>query len=547
MNKIDAILLKDMIFSGANNLIKEKALIDKLNVFPVPDGDTGTNMSLTIESAVAELEKSNARTVTEVGKAITKGSLMGARGNSGVILSQILRGFSKSIEGKDELNIEDIALALDSSREVAYKAVIKPVEGTILTVVRQTAEEAMKIYKNHVDMKFFLEELLVAANTSLSHTPELLKALKDANVVDSGGKGFAVFFEGLYRGFIGEPVKKDINVSDKVAIFDEEDIHIFEGELEFGYCTEFMVKTDKIAPEDFKKEIEHFGDSLIVVGDEGLIKIHIHTNNPGELMEKAISYGDLDRIKIENMRLQHEVRIEQNKDAKIEAVAPSIRSEIDKGFGIISVAMGEGLSKIMKDFGVDHVIEGGQTMNPSTKDFLEAIDKIQAKDIFILPNNSNIIMAATQASELSEKNIKVIATKTIPQGFQSLMNMSLQSSFEENISSMTSAIADVKSAQVTYAVRDTSADGIEISKGDIIGIGEKQILASGKDISFVTKELIAKLVDEDNEIISLFYGDDVKESEAQELIDELEERYPDLDIELYHGGQPLYYYIISVE
>ena len=236
MNKIDAILLKDMIFSGANNLIKEKALIDKLNVFPVPDGDTGTNMSLTIESAVAELEKSNARTVTEVGKAITKGSLMGARGNSGVILSQILRGFSKSIEGKDELNIEDIALALDSSREVAYKAVIKPVEGTILTVVRQTAEEAMKIYKNHVDMKFFLEELLVAANTSLSHTPELLKALKDANVVDSGGKGFAVFFEGLYRGFIGEPVKKDINVSDKVAIFDEEDIHIFEGELEFGYC-----------------------------------------------------------------------------------------------------------------------------------------------------------------------------------------------------------------------------------------------------------------------------------------------------------------------
>jgi DAK2 domain fusion protein YloV len=430
---------------------------------------------------------------------------------------------------------------------VAYKAVIKPVEGTILTVVRQTAEEALKIYKNHKDMKFFLEELLEASNNSLNHTPELLKALKDANVVDSGGKGFVVFFEGLYRGFIGEPVKKDKSEKLAPALFEEEDIHIFEGELEFGYCTEFMVKTTKIIPEDFKKEIESYGDSLIVVGDDGLIKIHIHTNNPGEVMEKAINYGDLDRIKIENMRLQHEVRIEQNKDAKAEVVLESSRAEINKGFGIISVAMGDGLSKIMKDFGVDHIIEGGQTMNPSTKDFLEAIDKIKANDIFILPNNSNIIMAATQASEISTKNIKVIPTKTIPQGFQALMNMSLQSSFEDNLSSMTESIGYVKSGQVTFAVRDTSADGLEISKDDIIGIGEKKIVSAGKEISAVTKMLIENLVDEDSEIISLFYGEDINEDEAESLIEELEEAYPDLDIELYHGGQPLYYYIISVE
>ncbi|MDK2803110.1 MAG: fatty acid kinase [Peptostreptococcaceae bacterium] len=547
MSKIDAVLLKEMILSGANNLVNEKALIDKLNVFPVPDGDTGTNMSLTIESAVSELESSNINTITEIGKAITKGSLMGARGNSGVILSQLLRGFAKSIENKEELTIEDIALALDSAREVAYKAVIKPVEGTILTVVRQTAEEALKIYKNHKDMKFFLEELLEASNNSLNHTPELLKALKDANVVDSGGKGFVVFFEGLYRGFIGEPVKKDKSEKLAPALFEEEDIHIFEGELEFGYCTEFMVKTTKIIPEDFKKEIESYGDSLIVVGDDGLIKIHIHTNNPGEVMEKAINYGDLDRIKIENMRLQHEVRIEQNKDAKAEVVLESSRAEINKGFGIISVAMGDGLSKIMKDFGVDHIIEGGQTMNPSTKDFLEAIDKIKANDIFILPNNSNIIMAATQASEISTKNIKVIPTKTIPQGFHALMNMSLQSSFEDNLSSMTESIGYVKSGQITFAVRDTSADGLEISKDDIIGIGEKKIVSAGKEISAVTKMLIENLVDEDSEIISLFYGEDINEDEAESLIEELEEAYPDLDIELYHGGQPLYYYIISVE
>lgn len=544
MNSIDAILLKDMIISGANNLIKEKNLIDKLNVFPVPDGDTGTNMSLTIESAVKELEKSEVSDISSVGKAITKGSLMGARGNSGVILSQLLRGFAKSIEGKKEINIEDLALALDSAREVAYKAVIKPVEGTILTVVRETAEYAMKTYKNEADMKIFLEKLIDKSNHSLNNTPELLKALKDANVVDSGGKGFVVFFEGMYMAFIGEPVSIDKDKIQKESLFAEEDIHIFEGELEFGYCTEFMVNTDLVSPDDFKDEIEGFGDSLIVVGDDGLIKVHIHTNNPGEVMEKGIKYGNLDRIKIENMRMQHEERLTQNQSSKEQ---PKIENVIEKNFGIISVAMGSGISQIMKDFGVDHIIEGGQTMNPSTKDFLEAIEKIDADKIFILPNNSNIIMAANQAKDISEKTIAVIPTKTIPQGFQALMNMSLQGDFLENENSMKESIELVKTGQVTYAVRDTISNGRDIKKDDIIGIGEKEIVASGSSVSEVTKELLEALIDEDSEIVSLFYGSDVDKKEAEELLETLQDEYSDIDVELYEGGQPLYYYIISVE
>lgn len=546
MNRIDSVLLKEMVISGANNLIKEKALIDKLNVFPVPDGDTGTNMSLTIQSAVQELNSSDAVSITEIGKAITKGSLMGARGNSGVILSQLLRGFSKSIEGKTELTIEDIALALDSSREVAYKAVIKPVEGTILTVVRETAEYAMKTYKNHKDMKIFLQDLIDRANVSLNNTPTLLKALKDAGVVDSGGKGFVVFFEGLYMAFIGESITSSSSKEVKESLFDfaEEDIHIFEGELEFGYCTEFMVQTEKISPDDFKNMVEGYGDSLIVVGDDGLIKIHIHTNNPGEVMEMGIKYGLLDRIKIENMRMQHQKRIEQNKNQSAESFESK---KIEKDFGIISVAMGDGISRIMKDFGVDHIIEGGQTMNPSTKDFIEAIDSIDKENIFILPNNSNIIMAANQAKQVSRKNISVIPTKTIPQGFSALMNMNLSAEFKDNENTMTGAIAGVVTAQVTYAVRDTSSDGLEIKKDDIIGLSEKQILSSGSDVGTVTKSLLSKLINDDIEIVSLFYGQDISEKQAQDLLEELEEEYPDIDIELYDGGQPLYYYIISVE
>lgn len=544
---MDANLLKEMIVSGAYNLINEKALVDKLNVFPVPDGDTGTNMSLTMESAIHELNSSNPQTITDIGKAITKGSLMGARGNSGVILSQLLRGFGKSVEGKQDLGCMDLAQAMDLAAKVAYKAVIKPVEGTMLTVARETAEYAMKMAKSQSDMKLFLEALMQRANASLNHTPELLKALKDAGVVDSGGKGLVLFLEGMYKAYIGEPVTLTKHQAKAERLFEEEDIHIFDGELAFGYCTEFMVRTDRISPEKFKEEIEGYGDSLIVVGDDGLIKIHIHTNNPGEVMEKAIAYGLLDRIKIENMRLQHEQRLSENQQSKSSSETENKKRPIDKAFGIVSVAMGSGICDIMKDFGVDCVIEGGQTMNPSTKDFLSAVEQLPQETVFILPNNSNIIMAANQAKQMSDKQVIVIASKSIPQGFAALVGMDINAGIAENEESMGQALSAVKTGQVTYAVRDTSADGIEIRKDDIIGIGEKQILSAGTSVSEVTKELVDRLADEDTEIISLFYGEDVQPDQAQKLMEELEEKYPDMDIEMYAGGQPLYYYIISVE
>lgn len=546
MNRIDAAMLKQMIVSGANNLIQEKALVDKLNVFPVPDGDTGTNMSLTMESAMNELNEVQGDSITDIGKAITKGSLMGARGNSGVILSQLLRGFGKSIEGKTELSSTDFAEALDSAAKVAYKAVIKPVEGTILTVARETAEYAVKIAKSNQDIKVFLEQIVTKANQSLNNTPQLLKALKEAGVVDSGGKGLVIFLEGMYRACIGEFVELERKEETSGRLFAEEDIHIFEGELEFGYCTEFMVRTDKISPEEFKSQIEHYGDSLIVVGDDGLIKIHIHTNNPGEVMEQGIRYGDLDRIKIENMRLQHEKRLSENRATK-EEVVPMPAKTIRKNFGIISVGMGDGIRDIMKDFGVDYVIEGGQTMNPSTKDFLAALEELDSEVVFILPNNSNIIMAANQAKEMSEKQVIVIPSKSIPQGFAALMHMDINGEVFANEQNMKEALESVKTGQITYAVRDTNTDGIDIKKDDIIGIGDKKILSAGGSVAEVTRELIASLVDENTEIISLFYGEEVSEEYAELLREELEASYPDIDVEMYFGGQPLYYYIVSVE
>lgn len=540
---IDGKLLKEMVISGGNNLEKHKALIDKLNVFPVPDGDTGTNMSLTMASAMEEVMNIKVDSITEVGKAATKGSLMGARGNSGVILSQLLRGFSKSIEGKEKLSVEDFATALKGASDMAYKAVIKPIEGTILTVARETAEFGVKEAKNEKNMKAFLEALVQEANRSLNRTPELLISLKEANVVDSGGKGFVCILEGMYKAFIGEKIEAktdDIEVEDR--LFEEEDIHIYEGELEFGYCTEFMLHTDEISPEDFKTEIEGYGDSLIVVGDDEIIKIHIHTNNPGAVMELAVKYGGLNKIKIENMRLQHEKRVEENKDSKAEP-----KQMEQKEVGLIAVAMGDGISKILKDFGVDVVIEGGQTMNPSTQDFLEAIAKINAKEIYIFPNNSNIIMAANQAADISEKSVSVILSKSIPQGFAALMQLNRELDREANLEAMSEALNNVKTGQVTFAVRDTQAGDISIKEGDIIGIGEKEIKFAGQDINEVAMKLVEDLTDEDSEIISLFYGDEVSEEDANQLVAAIEELKADCDVELYQGGQPLYYYIISVE
>ena len=538
MNRIEGVLFRSMLISGANNLKNERDIVDRLNVFPVPDGDTGTNMSLTMNSAITELKSVASNELGEISKAIARGSLMGARGNSGVILSQILRGFAQGIEGKDYLQVEDFAIALDSARKVAYKAVIKPVEGTILTVCRETAEAALEM-KDMENMEDFLVKLLEATRHSLANTPELLKALKEANVVDSGGRGFLSILEGMVKAYQGHPISADGSTETKQD-FEEmmkQDIHAFAGEIKFGYCTEFFLRTYEVDADTFRREIEDMGDSMVVVGDEGIIKIHIHTNDPGVVLQKASAHGALDRIKIENMRLQQE------------AVLAKRREEMEEqslAYGIISVAVGKGLANMMRDMNVTTIIEGGQTMNPSTEDFVKAIDKINSDTIFIFPNNSNIIMAANQAKEISDKNVIVIPTKDIPSALVGLMAIDAAAVPEENEQNILDAISCVTSAEITYAVRDTTSGEKQIKEGEVIGISGKEILANGAEIEEVTLETIDSL-SEDAEIITLFYGEDVTEEQATALMERVSEKYPDVDVELYEGGQPLYYYFISVE
>ena len=538
MNRIEGVLFRSMLISGANNLKNERDIVDRLNVFPVPDGDTGTNMSLTMNSAITELESVASNELGEISKAVARGSLMGARGNSGVILSQILRGFAQGIEGKDYLQVEDFAIALDSARKVAYKAVIKPVEGTILTVCRETAEAALEM-KDMENMEDFLVKLLEATRRSLANTPELLKALKEANVVDSGGRGFLSILEGMVKAYQGNPINADGSTETKQD-FEEmmkQDIHAFSGEIKFGYCTEFFLRTYEVDADTFRREIEDMGDSMVVVGDEGIIKIHIHTNDPGVVLQKASAHGALDRIKIENMRLQQE------------AVLAKRREEMEEdplAYGIISVAVGKGLADMMRDMNVTTIIEGGQTMNPSTEDFVKAIDKINSDIIFVFPNNSNIIMAANQAKEISDKNVIVIPTKDIPSALVGLMAIDAAATPEENEQNILDAISCVTSAEITYAVRDTTSGDKQIKEGEVIGISGKEILANGAEIEEVTLETIDSL-SEDAEIITLFYGEDVTEEQATALMEHVAEKYPDVDVEIYEGGQPLYYYFISVE
>lgn len=538
MNRIEGVLFRSMLVSGANNLKNERDIVDRLNVFPVPDGDTGTNMSLTMNSAITELESVASNELGEISKAVARGSLMGARGNSGVILSQILRGFAQGIEGKDYLQVKDFAVALDSARKVAYKAVIKPVEGTILTVCRETAEAALEM-KDMENMEDFLVKLLGATRRSLANTPELLKALKEANVVDSGGRGFLSILEGMVKAYQGNPINADGSTETKQD-FEEmmkQDIHAFSGEIKFGYCTEFFLRTYEVDADTFRREIEDMGDSMVVVGDEGIIKIHIHTNDPGVVLQKASAHGALDRIKIENMRLQQE------------AVLAKRREEMEEdplAYGIISVAVGKGLADMMRDMNVTTIIEGGQTMNPSTEDFVKAIDKINSDTIFVFPNNSNIIMAANQAKEISDKNVIVIPTKDIPSALVGLMAIDAAATPEENEQNILDAISCVTSAEITYAVRDTTSGDKQIKEGEVIGISGKEILANGAEIEEVTLETIDSL-SEDAEIITLFYGEDVTEEQATVLMEHVAEKYPDVDVEIYEGGQPLYYYFISVE
>ena len=537
---IEGKMLRDMFVSGANNLQNHKELVDKLNVFPVPDGDTGTNMSLTISYAMKELAKVENDSITEIGKSLSKGSLMGARGNSGVILSQIIRGFSKSIEGKEQISTEDLAKAFKNGSDTAYKAVIKPIEGTILTVVRESGKYAIKAAKKEKDLLKFLEMVIDEANKSLERTPELLKNLKEAGVVDSGGKGLVLIYEGMYEALKGNPIKaKDLNDSN-VSEVKQAGTSINTEDIKFCYCTEFILESNSISDTEIRDIMLKYGDSLAVVGDEGIIKVHVHTNDPGLVLQDALKHGQLVTIKIENMKLQHENILVGDTDE----IAQSVE---EKEYGFIATSMGEGLAKIFKDFGVDYIIEGGQTMNPSTEDFMKAIDSINAKNIFIFPNNSNIIMAANQAKELSDKNIIVIPTKNTPQGFTALVNFNADASVEENEQALMESLTMVKSGQVTFAVRDTVMNDVEVKEGNIIGIAESKLMDAGDSVDEITTSLVEKLVDEDSAIITLFYGEDVTEEDANNLRDELEEKFEDLDIELYYGGQPLYYYLISVE
>lgn len=537
---IDGKKFRDMFVSGANNLQNNKDLVDKLNVFPVPDGDTGTNMSLTISYAIKELAKVQNDNVTDIGKALSKGSLMGARGNSGVILSQIIRGIAKSVEGKENLNVIDLANAFKNGSDTAYKAVIKPIEGTILTVVRESGEYAEKIAQEDMDMIEFLELVVEKANESLNKTPELLKALKEAGVVDSGGKGLVLIYEGMLSSLKGNNIElveggisSDTNVSVEQNISTED--------IKYQYCTEFILETNKVDDLTVRERFMKYGDSLAVVGDEGVIKVHVHTNDPGLAIQEALSYGQLLTIKVENMKLQHE-----NKVLKEAAQTEEVHVE-EKEYGFIATSMGDGLAQIFRDFGVDHIIEGGQTMNPSTEDFMKAIEKLNAKNIIILPNNSNIIMAANQAKELSDKNIVVIPTKNVPQAFAALVTFDGDADIAENEANMMEALSTVKSGQVTYAVRDTVINDVEVKEGNIIGIAEGKLLSAGDKVDEITTDLIEKLVDEDSAIITLFYGEDTSKEDAQALRDALEENFEDVDVELHYGGQPLYYYLISVE
>lgn len=537
---IEAKQLREMFVSGANNLQNHKDLVDKLNVFPVPDGDTGTNMSLTISYAMKELSKSQDSSITDIGKALSKGSLMGARGNSGVILSQIIRGFAKSIEGKDKIYTQDLAKAFKNGSDTAYKAVIKPVEGTILTVVRESGEYAVQACKKEHDLVKFLEMVIKEANESLNRTPQLLKALKEAGVVDSGAKGLVLIYEGMHAALKGNPIDiKDYSPVDLSSI-EVSSNPINTDDIKFSYCTEFILESKTIDDLQIRDMMMKYGDSLAVVGDEGVIKVHVHTNDPGLVLQDALKYGHLVTIKIENMKVQHENIVLESQDE----VSSSAE---EKEFGFIATSMGEGLAKIFKDFGVDHIIEGGQTMNPSTEDFMKAIEHINAKNIFIFPNNSNIIMAANQAKELSDKNIIVIPTKNTPQGFTALVNFNGDASIEENEEAMMDSLGLVKSGQVTFAVRDTVMNDVEVKEGNIIGIAEGKLSGAGDTVDEITSNLIEKLVDEDSAIITLFYGEDVNEEDANKLRDELEEKFEDIDVELYYGGQPLYYYLVSVE
>lgn len=551
---INVKMLSKMFLAGASNIEAKKEYINELNVFPVPDGDTGTNMSLTIMSAAREVSALEEPDMKALAKAISSGSLRGARGNSGVILSQLFRGFTKGIKEHEEIDVPILANALVKAKETAYKAVMKPKEGTILTVAKGMAERGMELALETDDLEEFLPKVIAYGEEVLSKTPEMLPVLKEAGVVDSGGQGLMEIIKGAYDAFLGKEI-------DYTAIRPSESKTVTKisqeasADIKFGYCTEFIILTEKEFTDkdehEFKAYLESIGDSIVCVADDDVVKIHVHTNDPGLAIQKALTYGQLSRMKIDNMREEHEEKLIRDAE-KIAAQQKAEEEAKKKGprkpIGFIAVSIGKGLNEIFKELGVDYIIEGGQTMNPSTEDMLTAIDAVNADSVFILPNNKNIVLAANQARSLvKDKEVIVIPTKTVPQGITAVINFMPEQSAKENEAMMLEEIKNVKSGQITYAVRDTKIDDKEIHEGDIMGIGDDGILAVGTSVEQTTKETLENLVDVNAELISLYYGEEVSEEDAANLSSKLEEMYPDIDIDIHYGGQPIYYYVLAVE
>ena len=556
VSTINAAVFAKMFLAGAKNLEAKKEWINELNVFPVPDGDTGTNMSMTIMSAAKAVSELENPTMKELAKAISSGSLRGARGNSGVILSQLFRGFTKVIAEYDELDVVILTEAMQKAVETAYKAVMKPKEGTILTVAKGAANKALELCDDTDDIVFFVDEVIKEADHVLSKTPDMLPVLKQAGVVDSGGQGLVQVLKGGYDSLIGKEIDYSIEGSAASAGVMKITAET-EADIKFGYCTEFIIVLNQPLTEkqehEYKNFLESIGDSIVVVADDEIVKTHVHTNDPGLAIQEALKHGSLSKIKIDNMREEHQEKLIKDaeklaKEQKEEETKEEKTEGPRKEMGFISVSIGAGVNEIFKGLGVDYIIEGGQTMNPSTEDMLNAIDHVNADNIFILPNNKNIVLAANQAASLVEdKKIIVIPTKTIPQGITALINFIPDQSAEENAERMTEELENVKTGQVTYAVRDTVIDDKEIKQGDYMGIGDKSILAVGKDIKSTTEDMVAEMVDEESAIICIYYGEEVTEEDANALGAALEEKYPEVEVEIHFGGQPIYYYVISVE
>ena len=552
ITSINSSMLAKMFLAGASNLDAKKEWINELNVFPVPDGDTGTNMTMTIMSAAREVSGLGENPeMKALAKAISSGSLRGARGNSGVILSQLFRGFCKVVGEYEEIDVCVLSDAMQKAVETAYKAVMKPKEGTILTVAKGAADKALELASETDDLVFFCDEVIKHADYVLSQTPEMLPVLKQAGVVDSGGQGLMQVLKGAFDALLGKEVDYTIDVPAAGSSFVKISAET-EAEIKFGYCTEFIIVLNKPMTDreelEFKAFLESIGDSIVVVADDEVTKTHVHTNDPGLAIQKALTFGSLSKIKIDNMREEHEEKLLKEAEQQAALAASEKKDEPRKEMGFVAVSIGAGMNDIFRGLGVDYIIEGGQTMNPSTEDMLTAIDNVNADTVFILPNNSNIIMAANQAAQIVEdKEIIVIPTKTVPQGITAVINYLPDVSAEENKEAMVEAISTVKTGQVTYAVRDTEIDGFQIRENDYMGIGDKSILAVGTDMNTVTLQMLDKMIDEDTEMVSIYFGSDSSEEEAEVILEAIEEKYPDVDVEINDGGQPIYYYVISVE